>query len=206
MATTTGGESGSFAENGDRTREVRLREATESAEICGATFTHLGMRDQGTEASLEQRERLTDFVRKLGVNLLLAHAPGDYHPDHRRAHELVTDVRMAAIVPNYGTEPPLAEAPDLAYIDTVMGVGFEPHVWIDVSGVMDVRRQMLAAHRSQVELMQRIYRQNLLEMGEALARIRGQQRGCEFAEAFRGCGTWPAADGGIRRLVRICEA
>jgi hypothetical protein len=54
--------------------------------------------------------------------------------------------------------------------------------------------------------MREIYNQDIAEMSEALARLRGGQRGCAFAEAFRGCGTFPEPDGGIRFLVRALEA
>jgi hypothetical protein len=64
---------------------------------------------------------------------------------------------------------------------------------------------MLAAHRSQVELMHRMYGENLVEMVERLTRMRGGQRGCEFAEAFRGCATYPEPDGALCFLVRTLE-
>jgi LmbE family N-acetylglucosaminyl deacetylase len=205
MATTTGGEGGAFDCDGASIRAVRLAEAAEAAAICGASFTHLGMPDQGAVDDIEARRAMTNLVRRLGVDLLITHGAGDYHPDHRRTHQLVTDVRSAAAVPNFADEPPLARTPDLVYMDTVMGVGFEPHVWIDIGATIETRRRMLAAHRSQVELMRQMYGQDLLAMADALTRLRGQQRGCEFAEGFRGCGTWPAPDGGIRRLVHILD-
>ena len=70
---------------------------------------------------------------------------------------------------------------------------------------MQVKREMLAAHASQVELMHSMYGDDLVTMVERLARMRGGQRGCEFAEAFRGCGTYPAPDGALRFLVRALE-
>jgi hypothetical protein len=61
---------------------------------------------------------------------------------------------------------------------------------------------MLRAHASQVELMRLMYDVDLIEMSETLARLRGVQRGCGYAEAFQGCGTFPEPDGGIRRLLQ----
>jgi hypothetical protein len=37
--------------------------------------------------------------------------------------------------------------------------------------------------------MRQMYGEDLIDMVERLTRMRGGQRGCEFAEAFRGCGT-----------------
>jgi hypothetical protein len=62
---------------------------------------------------------------------------------------------------------------------------------------------MLGAHESQATLGEAT---KLLTLIESLARLRGAQRSCGYAEAFRGCGTWPTPDGGIRRLVLLVEA
>ena len=206
LAVVTAGECGSFDLDAAEAARVRLREAARAAEIAGAaSFHHLGMRDQGGEATLARRRELVDLIRRLGANLLIGHAPGDYHPDHLAAHQLVKDARMAAAVPNFGDEPPLPATPDLVYMDNAWMLGFEPHLWIDVGETMDVRRAMLAAHESQVELMRRMYGEDLLHGADLQAQARGGQRGCAYAEVFRGCGTWPAPDGGIRRLVRLLE-
>jgi LmbE family N-acetylglucosaminyl deacetylase len=97
-------------------------------------------------------------------------------------------------------------SPHAALIDNEQGIGFEPHIWIDIGETIDVKREMLAAHASQVALMQTMYGEDLIGMVERLARMRGGQRGCEFAEAFRGCGTYPQPDGALRFLVRTLEA
>jgi hypothetical protein len=57
-----------------------------------------------------------------------------------------------------------------------------------------------------VGLMQKMYGEDLLEMVDRLGRYRGGQRGCEFAEAFRHCGTYPEPDGALRFLIRTLEA
>jgi len=54
--------------------------------------------------------------------------------------------------------------------------------------------------------MRRMYGEDLIDMVERLARMRGGQRGCTFAEAFRGCGTYPEPDGALRFLVRALES
>jgi N-acetylglucosamine malate deacetylase 1 len=207
MAVVTAGEGGSHTLDGPATRRVRLAEAARSAEICGArSFHHLGMADQGAEHTIERRRELTDLIRRLKAGVILGHAPGDYHVDHRVAHELTFAARCAAPVPNFATEPPLQHMPHLAYFDNLQGLGFEPHVWIDIGETIEVRQRMLAAHESQFALMRAIYGQDLAEMSDRLARMRGGQRGCAFAEAFRGCGTFPEPDGGVRFLVRMLEA
>jgi LmbE family N-acetylglucosaminyl deacetylase len=203
VATLTAGEAGG-ARDPEGLRDVRLREAAKAAQVAGAASFHwLGERDMHARAELEQRVRLIDHIRRVGANLVLGHPPGDYHPDHRAAHTLVLEARLAAGVPNVGSGDPLpGGTPDLAYWDNELAIESNPHVWIDVTDAIDTRRDMLRCHESQ-QVMARGTR--LDEVSEALTRLRGQQRGVPFAEGFRHCGVWPHPDGGIRRLVAILE-
>jgi len=204
IAVATDGWCGSYELPGPDIAAVRLEEARRAAEIAGAaSFHHLGFHDQGTEVTIDRRRELVDLIRRVKATVLLGHAPNDYHVDHRNSSELLFQARCAATVPNFGEEAPLEHPPHLAFVDNEQGVDFEPHVWIDIGETFDVKRRMLAAHESQVDLMRRMYGEDLLEMVERLARFRGGQRGCRFAEAFRGCGTYPEPDGAIRFLVRI---
>jgi LmbE family N-acetylglucosaminyl deacetylase len=206
MAVVTNGSCGSYTQDGPTIAGIRLAEAQRAAEICGArSFHHLGMPDQGAEDTIERRRELVDLMRRLKVTILLGHAPGDYHVDHRLAHALTFAARCAGAAPNFGTEPPLPRMPHLAYFDNEQGLDFEPHIWIDISETMEIKRQMLAAHASQTTLMHDMYGEDLLEMIDRLAHFRGGQRGCRYAEVFRGCGTYPEPDGAIRFLVRALE-
>jgi LmbE family N-acetylglucosaminyl deacetylase len=205
-AVATDGWCGSYALTGPEIAAVRLEEARRAAEIAGAaSFIHLGMHDQGTDTSIAQRRQLVNVIRQLKVTVLFGHAPNDYHVDHRNSSELLFAARCAAGVPNFADEPPLERMPHLAFVDNEQGLDFQPHLWIDVGETIDVKRRMLAAHASQVGLMKQMYGEDLLEMVERLGRYRGGQRGCEFAEAFRHCGTYPEPDGALRFLVRTLE-
>ncbi len=205
-AVATDGWCGSYELSGPEIAAVRLEEARRAAEIVGAaSFIHLGMHDQGTETSIERRRELVNLIRRLKVTVLLGHAPNDYHVDHRNSSQLLFAARCAAGVPNFADEPPLERMPNLAFVDNEQGLDFEPHLWIDIGETIDVKRRMLAAHVSQVGLMRQMYDEDLLEMVERLCRYRGGQRGCEFAEAFRHCGSYPDPDGALRFLVRTVE-
>jgi N-acetylglucosamine malate deacetylase 1 len=204
MACGMGGECGVAGAEARDVRDTRLREAAASAEIAGASFHYLGLADFTFDADVVHDAQLSllRLIRDLGANLLVTHPPDDYHADHRLIHHLVTNARIAAGLPNVGEGRPLPGNPDLVYMDSALGVGFDPHVWIDIDDAYETRQSMVRAHQSQQEL---VHGQQLEALGEALARLRGAQRGCVHAEAFRGCGLWPNPDGGIRRLVRILE-
>jgi N-acetylglucosamine malate deacetylase 1 len=192
----TGGETGIAGASAANAREIRLAEARRPAEAGGlAGVHHLGGDDP--------RGRLIGLLRRLRANLLITHPPSDYHADHRAAAALALDVRIAAAVAEAGEGQPLERTLDLAFMDSEQGLDFEPHVWIDIDDAIETRRAMLRAHESQLTLL---YGQNLVGLTDALARLRGGQRGCGYAESFRGCGTWPSPDAGIRRLVLLLEA
>jgi LmbE family N-acetylglucosaminyl deacetylase len=206
MAVATDGWCGSFDLPGPEIASIRVEEARRAAAIVGAaSFHHLGMHDQGSETTVERRRALVNLIRQVGASVLLGHPPNDYHSDHRNSSELLFQARCAAAVPNFADVAPLRATPHLAYFDTEQGVGFEPHVWIDVSATADVKRRALAAHESQTRLMEQMYGEDLDEMVDRLARFRGGQRSTRYAEAFRGCGTYPEPDGAIRFLVRVLE-
>jgi hypothetical protein len=116
---------------------------------------------------------------------------------------MAADARMLGNLSSVGQGEPLSAPPDLAFFDCETGLGPDPHVWIDVDETMDVRRRALACHASQG---QNVGEPSLVEFTDGLARQRGIQRGCQYAEGFRGCGTWPAPDGAIRRLVSLLES
>lgn len=206
MAVVTDGWCGSYELPGPEIARVRLGEARRAAEICGAaSFHHLGMHDQGSETTIERRRDLVTLIRRLRATVLLGQSPVDYHVDHRNAAELVFQARCAAAVPNFVDEPPLTTTPHLAYFDTNLGVAFDPQLWVDITSTMDTKRRMLAAHESQLALEETLYGAGPVEMMEIAARYRGTQRAVGYAEAFRGCDTYPEPDGGLRFLVRVLE-
>jgi LmbE family N-acetylglucosaminyl deacetylase len=207
MATVTDGCCGSYELSGEEIARIRLAEAGKAADIAGATsFTHLGMHDQGSEVSIVRRRELVDLIRRLRVTVLLTHPPFDYHPDHNNASQLVFEARSAAAVPNFTDLPPLAKTPHLAYFDSEQGHGFDPHIWIDVTSTQSVKHRMLEAHESQQALMRQMYGIELRDLIDRNSRFRGAQRGCDYAEVFRGCGTHPEPDGAIRFLIRTLES
>jgi N-acetylglucosamine malate deacetylase 1 len=199
VAVVTSGEGGIPGAAPEEARDTRLAEGRRAAEVLGAaSFTWLGLHDQQARDTPEARATLADLIRRVGANLLITHGPGDYHADHRAVHELVLAMRIGACAANVGSEPPLPSAPDVVFMDTAQGLGFEPHIWIDVTATIETKWELLRAHESQRTLGGET---PLLPLIESLARLRGDQLGTRYAEAFRGCGTWPTPDGGIRRLV-----
>lgn len=219
----TGGEA-SWAGRPMRVARVRLAEARAAAATVGATrFDTLartrwwalarGWRDAHVHNSLELQLEIVAWAREHRVNLLMTGSGNCYHSDHRQVSAAVTDARLKCDVPNVGRtrwwwmprlrarRTPLPRTPDLVYWDSQYGSGFEPDVWFNVTDTMDIRRQAIDCHRSQAILPDG---RSLRDVTDTLARLRGDEALCPFAEVFRGSGP-PAPDGGIRRLVRLLD-
>jgi hypothetical protein len=77
-------------------------------------------------------------------------------------------------------------------MDNPSGLEFEPEAYVDISAVMDIKRQMLLKHDSQDAWIRAIYEDaSILDLMENNARLRGAAAGCGFAEGFREVRTYP---------------
>ncbi len=222
----TGGEA-SWADRPTSVSRVRLAEARAAASVIGATSFHTlartriwalarGWRDSHVHNSIKLQLAIVAWARKHGVNLLMTGSGSCYHADHRQVSAAVEDARLKCDLPNLGSggrrwwgltprlrlrHPTLARTPDLVFWDSQYGTGFTPHIWFDVTDVMEIRRRAIACHKSQATLPDG---RSLSEVTETLARLRGDEALRPYAEAFRGARP-PAPDGGIRTLIRLLD-
>ena len=71
------------------------------------------------------------------------------------------------------------------WLDCINGSSFEPHFYVDVSRYADLKHQLLACHRSQ---LQRAGDRDFAPLAELMQRqmsTRGVETGVAAAEAFR---------------------
>jgi LmbE family N-acetylglucosaminyl deacetylase len=131
-------------------------------------------------------------MRRARPDVVLAHAPTDYHPDHRTAGEMCWDIRVMTTVPNIKTEYPVcATIPEIYYMDTVAGISFEPEQYVDISEYIDTKRKMVACHRSQGSFLKAQYGTSYIEFMELISRFRGLQCGVRYSECFQSSPTFP---------------
>jgi LmbE family N-acetylglucosaminyl deacetylase len=192
MAVATNGEVGSMTLPNAKIAAVRKAEAEASAAVIGADFVWMGYKDEFLFSTEETRLAFIDLMRRARPDVVLAHAPSDYHPDHRTAGQMCWDIRVMTTVPNIKTEHPVcATIPEILYMDTVAGINFQPEMYVDVSEWFDLKRKMLACHESQGSWLEAQYGMTYIEFMECISRFRGLQCGVRYAECFQSSPTFP---------------
>ena len=104
--------------------------------------------------------------------------------DHNEISKLVFDCSFHATLPSRdGRTAPRAVTP-IYYMDTVMGLGFQPTEYVDVSEAIETKAAMLEAHQSQLTWLGDHDGVDIVEQMRAATRFRGLQCGVGYAEGF----------------------
>jgi LmbE family N-acetylglucosaminyl deacetylase len=195
IASMTPGDCGSAELASEEISRIRRGEGARAAARLGGVYHCLEERDLLIAYTEPALERVTRLLRAVRPRVVLTHSPADYLLDHEMTSTLVRAAAFAAPVPNFLRDrshgPPLAHIPHLYYCDAIEGkdlFGREvtPDFAIDISAVIDVKAEMLAAHASQREWLLKHHGmdQYLQAMCDWGAR-RGRSCGVAYAEGFR---------------------
>lgn len=164
---------------------VRSREMAAAARVLDAEAFFGASPDGALADSGPQRRFLTEVFRRFRPTLVLAHAPSDYHPDHRAASALADASSWFCASRGYRTRTaPLPAAPAVWWMDTIGMADFEPGLYVDVSPFLGIKEMMLACHKSQ---MARSGDRDFSPIADLMRRqceARGMQAGVLAAEAF----------------------
>lgn len=161
-------------------RVTRREEATASAALLGVTPVFLDRGDGTLAADAGLFGLVGEALAGTAPDLIVTHAPNDYHPDHRA---LSAAVKTAA-----GFRAPVV------YADTLMGTGFEPTAWVDITPHMALKREAIRKHASQLP-------ERFVAACDSWNRLRALQCNAPegYAEAFRFEPSYPFGD--IRALL-----
>ena len=166
---------------------VRRREMTASARLLGAQLFLAGFSDGSVADNEVQRRVVLEMLRRFKPTLVLAHAPEDYHPDHRAASSLTEAASWFCASRGHKTRSPaLSAPPEVWWMDTLNMSGFDPGFYVDISAHVTTKIRMLACHKSQLGRGTDSDFEPLNEVLQVQARARGNQAGVAAAEAFRG--------------------
>ena len=173
---------------------VRRNELNASAELLGAQLFPGGQPDGELADSVGTRLKLVEIYRKFKPTLVLAHAPEDYHPDHRAAAALAEAASWYCASQGHRTRSPaMPSPPALWWMDTLSMAGFVPGFFIDITDFLGLKARMLACHQSQLRRGKDLDFAPLAELMRLQFRTRGMQAGVEAAEAFRAHGVFKRA-------------
>jgi LmbE family N-acetylglucosaminyl deacetylase len=192
IASVSLGDKGSQRLSREETIRVRREESMRAAEVIGATYLSLGHMDSEIFEDLATRASVIELIRKVRPDVILTHSPSDYHADHRTTSLLVGHAAYIATSYKFETESaPLEAVPPVYYMDNYMGVSFLPDVFVDITEVIEAKRQMVLQHESQFVHLQERTGDSILEDMLILARLRGRQSRVQLAEAFGLFRAWP---------------
>lgn len=188
----TNGEVGSPTLPKEEIAKIRYEEAKEGAKIIGADLIWLGYPDEFLFDCRETRIAVLNALRKANADVVFTHYQDYYNCDHNTISKIVNDVGILLTVRNIETEhPPTKTNPYLYFMDTVVGIGFNPEEYVDITDVFETKKKALLSHKSQYTWLKEHSKVDYADMMEIQAKFRGYQAGVKYAEAFIGVKAWP---------------
>jgi LmbE family N-acetylglucosaminyl deacetylase len=130
----------------------RTAESAEVAKRLGVTSQVLDIHDGELEPTLENRRIITRLIREWNADVVIAHRPWDYHPDHRYVGVLVQDAAYMVTVPFFCPDtPPLTKNPVFLYSSDGFKkpYPFEADIAVAIDEVFEKKVDALLALESQ---------------------------------------------------------
>jgi N-acetylglucosamine malate deacetylase 1 len=166
----TRGERGIRNKSIDEAAKIRTTECEAACRIIGARPVFFGQIDGSTEFTQPHVTAMTKLLSAEQPDILFTQWPIDTHMDHQVASMLAIRAHMA-----------LGQRAQLYFFEVNAGSqtqGFLPTTYVDISGVVEKKKEALFAHESQDG--RAIWRDH----HEPMARWRGREAGVTAAEAF----------------------
>ena len=188
----TNGEIGSPTLAKKEIADIRHEEAIKGAKIIGAELIWLGYPDEFLFNNKETRLNFINVLRQAEPDVVFTHYADYYNCDHNAVSIIVNETSALLSIKNITTEyPPANSNPYLYFIDTVFCKGFEPEEFVDISDVIELKKEALLAHKSQYVWLKEHSKIDYIDMMMTQSKLRGYQAGVEYAEAFIGVKTYP---------------
>jgi LmbE family N-acetylglucosaminyl deacetylase len=164
----------------DQLRQLRRTEALAGASLLGIEPIFLDHPDGELASETQAAGGVAAAMERFAPDLVITHAPSDYHPDHRALSRLAADAARFRV--------------PVLYADTLMGNGFLPTHYVDISRHFELKCAAIRAHATQRP-------ERFVEACLTWNRFRALQCNAPkgYAEAFRFDPVYPFAD--IRALL-----
>jgi len=116
LVSVTNGDIGHWQMAGGALAQRRTAEVKAAAEVFGTTSRVMDIHDGELVPSLANRRKIVRLIRQWRADIVIAHRPWDYHPDHRYVGVLVQDAAYMVTVPFFCPDtPPLKRNPVFLY-------------------------------------------------------------------------------------------
>src|SRR5688572_17036555 len=152
FVSVTNGDIGHWREAGGPLARRRFEEVQKAAQTLGVVTEVLDIHDGELLPTVENRRTLTRLIREWNADIVLAHRPNDYHPDHRYTGILVQDAAYMVTVPFFCPDVPYLEKnPTFFYYSDRFERPnpFRPDVIVDLDDVIETKLNALDALVSQ---------------------------------------------------------
>ncbi len=106
LVSVTNGDIGHWVSAGGPLAQRRKAEVEAAAKVMGTEVEVLDLHDGELVPSLENRRLITRVIRDWKADIVIAHRPWDYHPDHRYVGVLVQDASFMVTVPFFCPDIP----------------------------------------------------------------------------------------------------
>jgi len=176
---------------------VRNAEATRVAEALGGRYICMGQPDEYMRDTDEARNQLVDILREAQADVVFTLPPVDYNIDHMVASQLTHHAVMLAPVSTIFTDhDPLPTTPVMYYMDSAVGLDWQPTQYVDISDVWEQKCDLLRMHASQMLNAERFGGLDLVQLSQIVGAYRGMQCRVAYAEGFKPTLAWPRVRAG----------
>ena len=151
--------------------EIRKKEQRRAADFLKTKLLLWGnLRDTEVGFTRELILKIEEVIGKVSPDVVFINYPDDVHQDHRAL------AQAGISATRYLKEVLFFEVPTTH--------NFEPNIFIDITGVLDKKLELLRLHVSQIDKT-KVKCLTILESATSCANFRGYQGRVKFAEGFK---------------------
>lgn len=153
LVSVTNGDIGHWQMAGGPLAQRRTAECAAAAKVMGTKSQVLDIHDGELMPTLENRLTITRLIREWQADVVIAHRPWDYHPDHRYVGVLLQDAAFMVTVPFICPDtPPLKRNPVFLYSSDGFQkpYPFQADIAISLDDIFDIKLDAVHELESQV--------------------------------------------------------